>query len=112
MLKKKLNVSYLAIDEKENPLAFTSQPGSDRACLEGFTLSSKITQAKLKMLQSVSCTDSSKEFKYWAVKIDGVLTKIDIENTKLEQNFATKNEQTGKYNSVVVLYAVFGDKEA
>ena len=112
VLKKKLNVSYLAIDEKENPLAFTSQPGSDRACLEGFTLSSKITQAKLKMLQSVSCTDSSKEFKYWAVKIDGVLTKIDIENTKLEQNFATKNAQTGKYNSVVVLYAVFGDKEA
>ena len=64
------------------------------------------------MLQSVSCTDSSKEFKYWAVKIDGVLTKIDIENTVLEQNFATKNAQTGKYNSAVVLYAVFGDKEA
>ena len=46
------------------------------------------------------------------MKIDGVLTKIDIENTKLEQNFATKNAQTGKYNSAVVLYAVFGDKEA
>ena len=111
-LKKKLNVSYQAIDESGNSLSFRSQPGADKNCVEGYTIASKVTPTKLNMLKSVSCTDFSKEFKYWAVKIDGVLTKIDIENTVLEQNFATKNAQTGKYNSVVVLYAVFGDKEA
>lgn len=108
ILKRKLNVSYQAIDEEGTQLAFVGQPGADKNCLEGFTVASKISEAKLNLLSSVQCTDSTKEFKYWAVMVDGVLTKIDVENTPLEQKFSTKNEQTGKYNGSVVLYAVFG----
>ena len=43
--------------------------------------------------------------------VDGTLTRIDLENTKLLQSYSGKNEQTGKYNGSVVLYAVFGAKE-
>lgn len=43
--------------------------------------------------------------------IDGKLTEVDLESTLLEQKFSGKNDQTGKYNGSVVLYAVFGDKE-
>lgn len=112
VLKKKLNVSYRAIDETGRDLGFTAQPGADKNCLEGFTVAEKVTETKLRMLQNVSCTDETKEFLYWAVKINGVLTKIDLESTELQQYFATLNEETGTYNSSVVLYAVFGDREA
>ena len=111
ILKRKLNVSYQAIDESGERVTFRSQPGADSKCLEGFTVAEKITEAKLNMLKNVQCTDSTKEFKYWAVMVDGVLTRIDLENTPLEQSFSSKNDQTGKYNGSVVLYAVFGEKE-
>lgn len=108
VLKKKLTISYQAIDGTTgNKLQFATQPGADKNCLEGKTLAEQITDSKLNMLNSVNCTDTAKQFKYWAVYIDGVLTKTDIEKTQLEQSFAGKNEQTGKYNSSVVLYAVF-----
>lgn len=108
VLKKKLTVSYQAIDGTTgNKLQFTAQPGADKNCLEGKTLAEQITENKLNMLNSVTCTDRTKQFKYWAVYIDGVLTKTYIDETQLEQRFAGKNEQTGKYNSSVVLYAVF-----
>ena len=58
-----------------------------------------------------SRSSSAKEFRYWAVMIDGKLTEVDLESTLLEQKFSGKNDQTGKYNGSVVLYAVFGDKE-
>ena len=111
ILKRKLNVSYQAIDENGNKLTFRSQPGADGKCLEGYTLADKITESKLNMLKNVQCTDSSKVFRYWAVMADGVLMRIDPESTLLEQRFSGKNEQTGKYNGSVVLYAVFGAKE-
>ncbi len=111
ILKRKLSVSYQALDEEGNKLSFRNQPGADMNCLEGFTLAAKISAAKLNMLGSVQCSDSAKEFKYWAAMKDGVLTRIDIETTPLEQSFSGKNEQTGKYNGYVVLYAVFGAKE-
>ena len=111
ILKRKLNVSYQAIDEEGNKLSFVSQPGADRNCLEGYTVSEKVTEAKLNMLKTVKCSDPSKELKYWAVMVDGTLTRIDLENTKLLQSYSGKNEQTGKYNGSVVLYAVFGAKE-
>lgn len=62
----------------------------------------------MNQLKNVQCTDSSKEFRYWAVMVDGKLTRIDLESTLLEQEFSGKNELTGKYNGSVVLYAVFG----
>lgn len=108
ILKRKLNVSYQAIDENGEQLTFRSQPGADRKCLEGFTLADKISESKLNQLKNVQCTDSSKEFRYWAVMVDGKLTRIDLESTLLEQEFSGKNELTGKYNGSVVLYAVFG----
>lgn len=107
-MRKKLTVSYQAIDgTTEEKLQFAVQPGADKNCLEGKTLAQQITENKLNMLNSVSCTDESRQFKYWAVYVDGVLTKINLNETMLEQYFAGKNEQTGKYNSSVVLYAVF-----
>lgn len=111
ILKRKLNVSYQAIDENGKQLSFRSQPGADKNCLEGYTIADKISEAKLNLLKNVKCTDSAKEFRYWAVMIDGKLTEVDLESTLLEQKFSGKNDQTGKYNGSVVLYAVFGDKE-
>ena len=111
ILKRKLVVSYQAIDEKGKQLNFRNQPSADSNCLEGHTIADKIAEAKLNTLKNVQCTDFDKEFKYWAVKVDGVLVKINLEDTLLEQNFSEKNEQTGKYNGSVVLYAVFGEKE-
>lgn len=108
ILKRKMSVSYQAIDESGNRLTFRSQPGADSACLEGYTVADRISASKLKTLKNVQCSDSSKEFKYWAVMIDGKLTRIDLESTLLEQEFSGKNELTGKYNGSVVLYAVFG----
>ena len=90
---------------------FRNQPSADSNCLEGHTIADKIAEAKLNTLKNVQCTDFDKEFKYWAVKVDGVLVKINLEDTLIEQNFSEKNEQTGKYNGSVVLYAVFGEKE-
>ena len=110
-LKRKLNVSYQAIDENGNKLAFRSQPSADKTCLEDYTVADKISETKLNLLKNVQCTDSTKEFKYWAVMVDGKLTKIDLESTLLEQRFSGKNDQTNKYNGSVVLYAVFGEKE-
>lgn len=108
VLKKKLTVSYQAIDGTTGEkLQFAVQPGADKNCLEGKTLAEQLTESKWNLLNSVACTASSKQFGYWAVYMDGVLTKIEPDETPLEQYFAGKNEQTGKYNSSVVLYAVF-----
>lgn len=111
ILKRKLVVSYQAIDEKGKQLDFSNQPTADVKCLEGHTLADKIANTKLNMLKNVQCSDNDKEFKYWAVKVDGVLVEINLESTLLEQKFSEKNELTGKYNGSVVLYAVFGEKE-
>lgn len=110
ILKRKLNVSYQAIDESFNKLSFVTQPTADRNCLEGYTLKDKIASSKLNLLNNVKCSDINKVFKYWAVKVDGTLLKIDLEETKLEQRFSSKNDQTNTYTGSVVLYAVFGEE--
>lgn len=55
ILKRKLVVSYQAIDEKGKQLDFSNQPTADVKCLEGHTLADKIADTKLNMLKNVQC---------------------------------------------------------
>jgi len=101
VMRKKLIISYQAVDESGIGLNFSSELSPDRNCLEGYTIAEKISVSKLTKLNSVKCTDDTKEFKYWAVMVDGKLVEFDLENDV----FTTEHFGTGKN---VVLYAVFG----
>ena len=56
-------------------------------------------------MENPICTDSTKEFKYWAVMVDGELTEFDIYSDELKAEYISSG-------NTIVLYAVFGDKEA
>ena len=58
ILKRKLNVSYQAIDENGEQLTFRSQPGADRKCLEGFTLADKLAEYRIEWEEYKSIIDS------------------------------------------------------
>jgi len=76
-----------------------------RDILEDSILSETIPEAKLNQLENPICTDSTKEFKYWAVMVDGELTEFDIYSDELKAEYISSG-------NTIVLYAVFGDKEA
>ena len=83
---------------------FTSPVSGSRDVLEDSTLAENISETKLSQLQSVTCTDPTKEFMYWAVLVDGEYVRFDIENDPLLGSYSTSGSR-------IILYAVFGDKE-
>lgn len=112
VVKKVMNISYQAIDEdgkiadeEGNPYGFDPNISVSRDILEDSILSETITEAKLNQLENPICTDSTKEFKYWAVMVDGELTEFDIYSDELKAEYISSG-------NTIVLYAVFGDKEA
>ena len=112
VVKKVMNISYQAIDEDGkisdedgNPYGFASNIDMSRDILEDSILSETIPEAKLNQLENPICTDSTKEFKYWAVMVDGELTEFDIYSDELKAEYISSG-------NTIVLYAVFGDKEA
>ena len=104
VVKKVMNVSYQAVDEQGGSLMFTSTVSGSRDVLEDSTLAENISETKLSQLQSVTCTDPTKEFMYWAVLVDGKYVRFDIENDPLLASYITSGSR-------IILYAVFGDKE-
>ena len=104
VVKKVMNVSYQAVDEQGGSLMFTSTVSGSRDVLEDSTLAENISETKLSQLQSVTCTDPTKEFMYWAVLVDGEYVRFDIENDPLLASYITSGSR-------IILYAVFGDKE-
>ena len=107
-----MNISYQAIDEDGkisdedgNPYGFASNIDMSRDILEDSILSETIPEAKLNQLENPICTDPTKEFKYWAVMVDGELIEFDIYTDEISADYITSG-------SIVTLYAVFGDKEA
>ena len=104
VVKKVLNVTYLAVDEGENLLEFTSDVSMSRDLLEDSILAESISEAKLNQLNNVTCADPTKEFKYWAIMVNGKLQEFNIYSDEL------KTEYIGS-GKTIVLYAVFGDKE-
>ena len=112
VVKKVMNISYQAIDEDGkisdedgNPYGFASNIDMSRDILEDSILSETIPEAKLNQLENPICTDPTKEFKYWAVMVDGELIEFDIYTDEISADYITSG-------SIVTLYAVFGDKEA
>ena len=112
VVKKVMNISYQAIDEDGkisdedgNPYGFVSNIDMSRDILEDSILSETIPEAKLNQLENPICTDPTKEFKYWAVMVDGELIEFDIYTDEISADYITSG-------SIVTLYAVFGDKEA
>ena len=104
VVKKVMDVSYQAVDEQGGSLMFTSTVSGSRDVLEDSTLAENISETKLSQLQSVTCTDPTKEFMYWAVLVDGEYVRFDIENDPLLASYITSGSR-------IILYAVFGDKE-
>lgn len=103
VVKKKIDVSYQAKDENGNDLILSSVISASRNLLEDDTLANQISESKLAQLNSVSCIDSTKEFKYWAVYVEGKYIQIDLENDPLLLTYITSSNR-------IVLYAIFGDK--
>ena len=104
VVKKVMNVSYQAVDEQGENLTFTNTVGGSRNVIEDSTLAENISEAKLSQLKSVSCTDPTKNFLYWAVLVDGKYVPFDIENDALLASYISSGNR-------IILYAVFGDKE-
>ena len=94
----------MAVDEGENLLEFTSDVSMSRDLLEDSILAESISEAKLNQLNNVTCADPTKEFKYWAIMVNGKLQEFNIYSDEL------KTEYIGS-GKTIVLYAVFGDKE-
>lgn len=103
VVKKELRVNYAAVDTNGNEVQLQTVLRAD-SVLEDDILAQSVTTAKLNQLNSVSCTDPTKEFKYWAVMVNGELKEFNIYSDELKAEYI----ESGK---TIVLYAVFGDKE-